>query len=157
LDNVKEPDATAEDGNGFFILLTSSKYTETWKDGKRETDKGWADLVAIDEFKQRVRTVASGPGWLRSFDTWWDKRCKVKRITDDASMMNHCKVLVADKKLMYIGSDNYYPSYNEEHGIWLEDSDTIKAWHKGYWTPRWKSAKDASTDKETKDFAATMT
>lgn len=70
--------------------------------------------------------------------------------------MNHCKVLCTDKKLMYVGSDNYYPSYNEEHGIWLDDEETIKTWYDGYWTPRWAGAKEASTDKGTTDFTATM-
>lgn len=151
----------AKGGNGLCILLTSSKYTEkrdangniTW------SDKGWADLIAIEEFKQRVKTVAAGPGWfsLTTFDSWWDQRCAVRRITDDASMMNHCKVLCTDKKLMYVGSDNYYPSYNEEHGIWVDDPEAVTKWWESYWVPRWLGAKDASTDVGTADFEATMT
>lgn len=49
----------------------------------------------------------------------------------------HCKLVCADEKVMYVGSDNAYPSYNEEHGIWHEDETAIKEWKDKFWTTLW--------------------
>jgi hypothetical protein len=149
MDNV-----TVKEGNGVHILLTSSKYND-------KTGKGYADLVTANEFKQRIRcslsTLAGYNGDDSAFDDWFNKRCTIKRITDDGSMMNHCKVICTDKQLLYIGSDNCYPNYNEEHGIWIDDQKTIDAWHKGYWSPRWNNfAKPATYNANSDDFPATM-
>jgi hypothetical protein len=144
--------APVKDGNGVYILLTSSDYK-----GDKEK-KGWADLVAANEFKQRIRSFVFNLLDMSDtdYDKWFNERCQMKRITDDGSMMNHCKVICTDKKLLYVGSDNLYPNYNEEHGIWIDDTNTIEAWHKSYWTPRWAFAKEAKWTAGTKDFVATM-
>lgn len=46
----------------------------------------------------------------------------IRRVGEDnGKMYSHSKVVCVDKKLMYVGSDNAYPCYNEEHGVWVED------------------------------------
>ena len=51
---------------------------------------------------------------------------KVMRIMANAKQFNHSKVVCVDDELLYIGSDNAYPSYNEEHGVWIKDQTAIK-------------------------------
>lgn len=141
-------ETTVKDGNGVKILLSSSEYLEG--------DRAWADLVAVNELKQRIRYLADKILFESNYDEWFDARCEIKRITDDGSMMNHCKVVCTDNQLLYVGSDNCYPNYNEEHGIWIDDTDTIKAWYEGYLSPRWGFVQPAKEDAKTQDFAATL-
>lgn len=63
-----------------------------------------------------------------------------------------------DKKLLYVGSDNVYPNYNEEYGVWIDDKPAIDAWFEKYWTPRWIKATDANMDPRAgrNDFGPTM-
>lgn len=35
--------------------------------------------------------------------------------------------------MMYFGSDNAYPHYNEEHGRGVENPDLTKAWKTKFW------------------------
>jgi hypothetical protein len=54
-----------------------------------------------------------------------------------------------DDQIMYVGSDNCYPNYHEEFGVWIEDKEKIKAWKVGNWDPRWEhTAKDAEKGTE---------
>jgi phosphatidylserine/phosphatidylglycerophosphate/cardiolipin synthase-like enzyme len=97
--------------------------------------------------KQRI-------GWLAGYkpdrdpaglDTWFDARCKIKRTSAKGQRYNHCKVTCVDRKLLYVGSDNSYPNYNEEHGIWIEDQAAIESWRTTCFERRWshKQAVDA--------------
>lgn len=52
-------------------------------------------------------------------------------------MYNHTKAYCVDKKLLCIGSDNPYPNYNEDHGVWIDDKAASDAWYEGNWKPRW--------------------
>ncbi|KAF2670233.1 hypothetical protein BT63DRAFT_478411 [Microthyrium microscopicum] len=56
----------------------------------------------------------------------------------DPNRYNHSKVVVVDDQLMYIGSDNTYPAYCEEHGIWIEDTQAIKQWKEKIFNQLWK-------------------
>jgi len=56
---------------------------------------------------------------------------------------NHNKIVCVDDQLMYIGSDNMYPSYNEEHGIWIDDKDAIGAWKQKFWKGLWDNSKES--------------
>jgi hypothetical protein len=58
-------------------------------------------------------------------------------------MYNHCKIYCIYKELLYIGSDNPYPNYNEDHGIWIDVIGTFDFWHTKYWAPRWNQSPDA--------------
>jgi phosphatidylserine/phosphatidylglycerophosphate/cardiolipin synthase-like enzyme len=72
-------------------------------------------------------------------------RLHVKRIiNNDGEHFCHSKVVMVDDKLMYIGSDNAYPSYNEEHGVWVGHEDTIKNWKRDYWDGLWDWCTEAT-------------
>jgi hypothetical protein len=141
-----------KDGNGAFILLTSSK-------SDSGAHNGWEDQPAANEFKQRLRWLAGRP-WLESdadYDKWFNARCQIRRISNNESRYNHCKVVCCDRKLLYIGSDNPYPNYNEEHGVWVDDKEAIDRWYAGYWDPRWKPSPPADMRPEAGKFPSTMT
>jgi phosphatidylserine/phosphatidylglycerophosphate/cardiolipin synthase-like enzyme len=61
-------------------------------------------------------------------------------------MFNHNKVYCVDKKLLYIGSDNPYPNYNEEHGIWIDDAKAITGWYDANFSLRWTSERTKVAD-----------
>lgn len=50
-----------------------------------------------------------------------DKWFVIKRIRkmygDRGPDSIHTKTICVDRELLYVGSDNLYPSYNEEHGV----------------------------------------
>ena len=69
---------------------------------------------------------------------------------DDGTLWCHSKIVCVDEKVMYVGSDNIYPSYNEEHGVWIEDQKTISKWIDGYWSTLWDHE---STEPENEDTA----
>lgn len=128
--NVDVMDKSKE--NGVYILLTAPEAPE----GKHS---GWGDLAPVSALKDRIKTLAAD-SWannLNNMESWFNERCHVKRISNNGSMYNHTKAYCVDKKLLYIGSDNPYPNYNEEHGVWIDDEKAIDAWCKGSWKPRW--------------------
>jgi hypothetical protein len=47
------------------------------------------------------------------------------------------KVVCIDDQLLYIGSDNAYPSFNKEHGVWIENAKVIESWLTGCWKHLW--------------------
>lgn len=49
----------------------------------------------------------------------------------------HTKTLCVDEQIVYVGSDNLYPSYNEEHGIWVDDKATVSDWVENFWKAMW--------------------
>jgi hypothetical protein len=52
----------------------------------------------------------------------------------------HCKLVVADDSVVYIGSDNAYPAYCEEHGLWVGDQSSIDDLITNYWNGLWEFA-----------------
>lgn len=70
---------------------------------------------------------------------------------DDGTMFSHSKIVCVDRKLMYIGSDNAYPCYNEEHGVWVEDEQRVGKWIKNFFEPYWKDHSHEPKD-ETEHF-----
>ena len=63
-------------------------------------------------------------------------------------MYSHSKIVCVDEKLMYVGSDNAYPCYNEEHGVWIEDKDAVGAWLEGFFEPYWTKHTTEPTDEK---------
>lgn len=116
------------------ILLTA-------KDPPKGPYHGWGDKVSAWEFRERIRLM---DGWKddNTFDTWFKTRCEIKRINDQSTMFNHNKVYCIDKKLLYVGSDNPYPNYNEEFGVWIDHEKTIQKWIDNSWTPRWDAVEN---------------
>jgi hypothetical protein len=54
---------------------------------------------------------------------------------DNGLLYSHSKIVCVEKKLMYVGSDNLYPCYNEEHGVWVED-EAGGSQHVGEWVDK---------------------
>jgi hypothetical protein len=131
------------------ILLSApiwAKYKHPYEDGLQ----GWQDEARAYELKRRIGIlqlggIAEEPAEL---DKWFDSRCKIKRTSNDGTRVNHCKVTSVDDKLLYVGSDNAYPNYNEEHGIWIEDKDAIHYWRWMNFERRWLQAADADLSKD---------
>ena len=72
-----------------------------------------------------------------------DEKFKIKRVLeDDGKNYLHTKVVVVDERLMYVGSDNAYPNYNEEHGVWIEDKGAIGEWVGGFWRGLWERSRE---------------
>jgi phosphatidylserine/phosphatidylglycerophosphate/cardiolipin synthase-like enzyme len=136
MNNVDVTDKSKD--NGIYILLTAPEVGGKYA--------GWGDEAKLSDLKTRIKTPANN-SWLNTADDmeeWFNERCHIKRISLDGSMYNHTKAYCVDKKLLYIGSDNPYPNYNEEHGVWIDDKGAIDAWYDGNWKPRWSSwAKEA--------------
>ncbi|KAE9378673.1 hypothetical protein N431DRAFT_460007 [Stipitochalara longipes BDJ] len=131
-------------GDGVYIVLTTSK---------AGTRKDWEDQSKVTEIKRRLAILMKGMAaqtWNFPFisadevDDVIKKHLKIKRaLNDDGTTYCHNKIVCVDDKLMYVGSDNAYPCYNEEHGVWIEDSKTIQSWKKTYWDGLWSRCKDA--------------
>jgi len=69
-----------------------------------------------------------------------DKRFLVKRISEDHLINIHSKLVCIDRSLLYIGSDNQYPHYNEEFGCWLEDTHHVDAFFKDFYHGVWETS-----------------
>lgn len=135
---------------GIFIVLT------TKVSGQRG---GWEDRTSIARFKRRLRKIMGGLPQGAGDVTWAEidkalaTKLHIRRIEkDDGTMWCHSKIVCVDEKIMYVGSDNIYPSYNEEHGIWMEDPKTIKSWIDGYWNTLWEEHSTEPKNEDTADF-----
>lgn len=67
---------------------------------------------------------------------------------DKGHLFSHSKIVYVDRKLMYVGSDNAYPCYNEEHGVWVEDGTTVGNWLKDFFTSYWARCTEPTGEKE---------
>lgn len=91
----------------------------------------------------------------KEIDGALQKYLHFKRVMkDDGHFFSHSKIVCVDKKLMYVGSDNAYPCYNEEHGIWVEDKKTIGKWLDGFFKPYWQRCTEPEAKEETAHFAS---
>ena len=52
----------------------------------------------------------------------------------------HDKIACVDRKVLYFGSDNAYPQYNQQFGVWIEDEKSIETWIGGYYDGLWQRA-----------------
>ena len=78
---------------------------------------------------------------MDAIDKVVDEKFKVRRVLGGGKLYcNHCKIVCVDDRMLYIGSDNAYPSYNQEHGMWVENTDAVKAWKNKFWNENWKRA-----------------
>lgn len=112
--------------------------------------EGYQDPVTAEEFATRLTGVMRGLQALGRIDSTLDAakivadHLRYKRISATTSgEANHSKVAIVDDTLIYVGSDNAYPSYNIEFGVWTGDSALTKAFVDGYWTALWSYAVDA--------------
>jgi phosphatidylserine/phosphatidylglycerophosphate/cardiolipin synthase-like enzyme len=74
-----------------------------------------------------------------------DKWLTYKRVvgaTNPGDHGNHSKLIIVDDSVCYVGSDNAYPSYNEEFGVWLDnDARAISSFVSDYWKGLWNFAR----------------
>jgi hypothetical protein len=130
------------DTESVYILLST-----------RDAPDGYGDLMSIADFKARLKIILLGlnvqnmlPVPLpRTDDSYVDKllaeRVQCKRImNNDGRVMQHSKVVAVDMKVMYVGSDNAYPQYNDQHGIWIEEQNNVGAWKTEYFEKAWDLA-----------------
>ncbi|KAF2740120.1 hypothetical protein EJ04DRAFT_572427 [Polyplosphaeria fusca] len=161
----------AREGDGVYIVLTTdfppngkkvkNKHgEEVFKEAKHKT---WEDKTSVAEFKKRLAICMKGmsqlskPIWKGGIG-WFSSMCDedrvdeiirtklhVKRIgSNDGEHYCHNKIVMVDDQLLYVGSDNAYPSYNEEHGVWIDHKETIEEWKKNYWDGLWAWSTDAT-------------
>ncbi|KAK5242426.1 hypothetical protein LTR20_003459 [Exophiala xenobiotica] len=125
-----------------YILLTTGSATGGYGDSMKFTD-----LIA----NLKVMLLAlNGANLLphplkETDDAYVDKllanRVQGRRIMgNDSNLKAHNKVVCVDRTLLYVGSDNAYPQYNEQHGLWIEEQANIDAWFSGYFDTAWQKA-----------------
>ncbi|KAI6356182.1 hypothetical protein MCOR25_007949 [Pyricularia grisea] len=107
------------------IADLTSRVTAILKEVGRFSDDEAADVMAR-RFLVKRSLLAPPPGSDESAEP------QVKKL--------HTKVVDVDGKLLYFGSDNAYPQWNEQFGVWIEDADRIKAWEDGFFWGFWQRA-----------------
>lgn len=141
------PDTTSTNSfskntKGVTVLITTDK-------PKKGTNRdGWNDQMKIRELKRRLRIIMQNLSYAYGGidpdkiepalnNLLHFKRTSTTATGDGQELYNHSKIVVVDGRVMYVGSDNAYPSYNEEHGVWIEDRKTINSWlsfFENFWT-----------------------
>jgi phosphatidylserine/phosphatidylglycerophosphate/cardiolipin synthase-like enzyme len=100
-------------------------------------DASWGDKHTVRDLFNKVIPLVQGLDSSLTKDAADDlvrKWMVVRRIGSGFGPDSiHTKTVCVDEQLLYIGSDNLYPSYNEEHGIWVDDKATVSDWVKNYW------------------------
>ncbi|WP_189534086.1 hypothetical protein [Paludibacterium paludis] len=103
-------------------------------------DKGWSDMAHAEIFSSRLGAYMQGQaltGIIKPAAPVADlvrTLLRYRRVRNDlTSNGNHCKLTLVDDALCYIGSDNAYPSYNMEFGVWIDDRTAIREFVQGYW------------------------
>jgi phosphatidylserine/phosphatidylglycerophosphate/cardiolipin synthase-like enzyme len=69
-----------------------------------------------------------------------NERLLLKRVRrGEKNQQMHAKLVCVDRNVLYVGSDNQYPHYNEEFGCWLEHPDYVGAFFKDFYDTLWKT------------------
>lgn len=120
--------------------------------GNTSGSSDWGDYWTVADITSKIVPLVRG---LDNTDdnaakTLISRYFKVKRIgrpyLDAGPNSIHTKTVCVDKRLLYVGSDNFYPNYNEEHGIWVDNTAALADWVENYWQVLWARATDASPD-----------
>lgn len=111
---------------------------------------GYEDPVVIATFLSDLATLMDGlkSGGYIAFEGTASQIAQTylayRRIDNPAKSppnhANHSKVVVVDDALMYVGSDNAYPSYNDEFGVWIDDTTSISDYVEQVWNQTWSAA-----------------
>ncbi|KXH30632.1 hypothetical protein CSAL01_05380 [Colletotrichum salicis] len=116
---------------GMHILLTT-----------KDAGGGYGDPYSWKTFRE-ILTGLLGALELPSGTTAAEiiqDRVHCKRIMhNDNRYGQHSKIVCVDRELLYVGSDNIYPSYNEQHGVWINDKKNIEAWYSQYLDTAWQN------------------
>ncbi len=93
-------------------------------------DGGYGDPISADEFKRVFKSLGGD-----------DSKINYRRINTNASRSNHSKLTIVDNKVLHIGSENIYVSYNQQFGIWIDDKNKINTFITDYWDKIWSNSK----------------
>ncbi|KAF4780254.1 hypothetical protein HER10_EVM0010513 [Colletotrichum scovillei] len=119
---------------GMHILLTT-----------KDAGGGYGDPYSWKTFRE-ILTGLLGAQELPSGTTAAEiiqDRLHCKRIMqNDNRYGQHSKIVCVDRQLLYVGSDNIYPEYNEQHGVWIDDTKNIEAWYSQYFDTAWQKGAD---------------
>ena len=114
--------ASANYGNGWTIEETKNVVLE-WVSNRLANYSPYADVV------ERVRDNLRFASLRFSEDANWD---------DGEGVGNHAKFLIADDQAAYIGSQNLYVAQLAEHGVLIDDAETVSRIIEAYWSPMWR-------------------
>ena len=145
---------STDDFKGVWIVLATKK---------PDQHSGWEDQTSIPRFKRRLKRIMlglpTGVGGIpeKDIDNALSNLLHIRRVgKDDGNLYSHSKIVCVDKKLMYVGSDNLYPCYNEEHGIWVEDEVKgpyhVGSWINSFFGPYFKNCTEPKDEEEEKWF-----
>lgn len=115
--------------------------------------QGYEDPVSVGDFTDKLSGIMNGMqilGYISPTDSISDiitnffSYRRIDNSTTAPQHGNHAKLVVVDDAICYIGSDNAYPSYNEEFGVWIDDEASISSFIQGYWNDLWAFAQPDS-------------
>ncbi len=111
-----------------------------------EDNEGYYDPISTSEIVQKLTGIMNGMRAIKILKFNGDASDLVgrlftrKRIDPNIKKKphgSHFKLVVADDAVLYLGSDNAYPAYCQEHGVWIDDKPSITAFVNHYWTSLW--------------------
>lgn len=118
---------------GLYILLST-----------KNNEEGYSDPYSFTKFRQILLNLLAArllPDGVTIADI--EKRIFGKRIMKNQKEYGqHSKVVCVDRSLLFVGSDNIYPEYNEQHGVWIDSKPNIQAWHDNYFNGAWDRGVD---------------
>lgn len=129
--------------SGIYIVLGN---TDTTRRGE------WGDYRLIGDVRARIVPLLRGldnklteAGALELLSKYLEIKRIRKPYGENGPDSIHTKTICVDRQLLYVGSDNLYPSYNEEHGIWVDHEPSVKGWISDFWDVLWAKATVATT------------
>ncbi len=132
---------SAPQSNGIQIVSSTPSAKENYE-----------DPVSGQEFKSKLTGMMAGmealgyitfEGKIPDIVEKWLTYRRVDTKSSEAEHGNHSKLVVVDDAVCYVGSDNAYPCYNEEFGIWIDDKQAISSFVRDYWNGLWAFARAA--------------
>jgi hypothetical protein len=114
---------------------------------------GYEDPVTVEVFTGKLAGIMGGmqvlgyihpAGGISAIISNFLFYRRIDNSTTAPSHGNHAKLVIVDDAVCYIGSDNAYPSYNEEFGLWIDDEPSIQSLINEYWNDLWTFAQPGS-------------
>ncbi|KAK4212694.1 hypothetical protein QBC37DRAFT_401245 [Rhypophila decipiens] len=115
---------------------------------------GYGDHARISDLKRRLKSTMRYMAWkdenqsssnllpvkvkASDVDGIVDRHFLVKRIGTTTSYKMHAKTICIDRSLLYVGSDNPYPHYNQEFGCWIEDPPSVASFFAEFYDGIWE-------------------
>ncbi|KAK1704173.1 uncharacterized protein BDZ83DRAFT_736361 [Colletotrichum acutatum] len=119
---------------GMHILLTT-----------KDAGGGYGDPYSWKTFREILVGLLGAqelPSGMTAAEIIQDRlHCK-RTMHNDNRYGHHSKIVYVDRQPLYVGSDNIYPEYNEQHGVWTDDAKNIEAWYSQYFDTAWEKGTD---------------